>query len=56
MTGIGADWQALHAAAGERGPTLAGAGRELYLRSDPVQDQTGWVTELQQPVTPSGTR
>lgn len=50
MTGIQASWQDLHRWVIENGDTFAGPCRELYVRAE-RDDQTDWVTELQQPVT-----
>lgn len=49
MDHIANSWQALHTAITDRGLTPSGAYRELYIRAYP-DDQTGWVTELQQPI------
>lgn len=49
MERIGNSWQALHAAIIERGFVPSAACRELYIRAYP-EDQTDWVTELQQPI------
>lgn len=49
MSTITQSWQSLHTEAVARGYTLAGPCREVYLR-DEDEDQTDWVTELQQPV------
>ncbi|RCK68549.1 MerR family transcriptional regulator [Desertihabitans brevis] len=51
METIGATWQALHEAIGERGAVPDGPAREVYLRASPDEDQSQWVTELQQPVS-----
>lgn len=50
MEHIGESWQAVHAEIIARGFTLSGPCREVYLRSE-SEDQSDWVTELQQPVT-----
>jgi effector-binding domain-containing protein len=50
MNGISRSWMALMTEATERGLTLSGPGRELYVRAE-REDQADWVTELQQPVT-----
>lgn len=52
MSGIGASWQAVHVEIAARGLVAAGPCREFYVRSWP-EDQSGWVTELQQPVAPA---
>lgn len=49
MDGITASWQAVHEAIAARGLRPSGPCREFYVRSYP-DDQTDWVTELQQPV------
>ncbi|WP_417512319.1 MerR family transcriptional regulator [Microbacterium sp.] len=50
MDGIADSWQAIHAEILARGFVPSGACRELYVRA--VSDnQSDWVTELQQPVT-----
>lgn len=49
MDHIGNSWQALHTDLLARGYVPSDACRELYVRSYP-EDQTDWVTELQQPV------
>lgn len=51
MDGIGRSWQSLHLWLTEQGWTPSGPGRELYVVAEPVDDQSGWVVELQQPVT-----
>ncbi|GHC99210.1 MerR family transcriptional regulator [Zhihengliuella salsuginis] len=51
MSRIAESWQAIHAEAIARGLAASGPCRELYLRAD-GEDQSGWVTELQQPVAP----
>lgn len=50
MQGIGATWQALHTEMAARGWAPSAGGRELYVRAE-REDQSDWVTELQQPVT-----
>ncbi|QNK83900.1 GyrI-like domain-containing protein [Nakamurella sp. PAMC28650] len=50
MTGIHPSWQDLHRWFIENGYTFSGPRRELYVRAE-SDDQTDWVTELQQPVT-----
>lgn len=52
MTGIHASWQDLHRWVIDNGYTFAGPCRELYVRAE-TDDQSDWVTELQQPVTTS---
>lgn len=49
MDTIGESWEALHAWIEENGYELAGVCRELYVVSEP-EEQQNWVTELQQPV------
>lgn len=49
MDTIGESWQALHRWVTENGYTFAGPCRELYVRAE-GEDQSDWVTELQQPV------
>ncbi|MEH0108894.1 GyrI-like domain-containing protein [Tersicoccus sp. MR15.9] len=51
METIGVSWQTLHQQLPARGVQPSGPGRELYVRAEPVDDQSQWVTELQQPVT-----
>lgn len=51
MDGIGVSWQAVHVAIAARGMAPDGPCREHYVRSWPLEDQSEWVTELQQPVT-----
>ena len=53
MERIGDSWQALHTAIVERGFEPSAACRELYIRAYP-EDQTDWVTELQQPIELTG--
>ena len=48
-SGIPETWHALHAEMLARGFVPSGPCRELYVRSFP-EDQSDWVTELQQPV------
>ena len=50
METIGDSWQALIRWLEAQGWTPAGPGREVYLRAWPPEDQSDWVTELQQPV------
>lgn len=50
MSGIADSWQAIHSEIVARGFVPAGACRELYVRAV-SDDQSDWVTELQQPVT-----
>lgn len=49
MEKIGTSWQDLHTAIVEQGFVPAAARRETYIRAHP-EDQTNWVTELQQPI------
>lgn len=49
MTTVQASWQALHRWVIDNGYSFAGPCRELYVRAR-SEDQTDWVTELQQPV------
>ncbi|HMR48392.1 MAG TPA: MerR family transcriptional regulator [Arachnia sp.] len=49
MERVANSWQALHADLLARGYVPSAACRELYVRAYP-EDQTDWVTELQQPV------
>lgn len=49
MERIANTWQALHTVILDRGFVPSAACRELYVRAYP-EDQTDWVTELQQPV------
>jgi len=51
MSGIADSWHALHAEMLARGFVPSGPCRELYVRAWPLDDESGWVTELQQPVT-----
>ena len=48
--GVGSSWQALARWVEGNGWSTAGPGRENYVRAEPADDQSGWVTELQQPV------
>ncbi|GAB3165941.1 MerR family transcriptional regulator [Myceligenerans halotolerans] len=50
MQGIGTTWQALHTEMAARGWAPSAPGRELYVRAE-REDQSDWVTEIQQPVT-----
>lgn len=50
METIGDSWQALTRWLDAQGWSPAGPGREVYLRAWPPDDQSDWVTELQQPV------
>jgi DNA-binding transcriptional MerR regulator len=50
MAGIGESWQALHRWIVDNGYGFAGPCRELYVRAV-GEDQSDWVTELQQPIT-----
>ncbi len=50
METIGDSWQALIGWLGPQGWAPAGPGREVYVRAWPQDDQSKWVTELQQPV------
>lgn len=50
MDTISASWQALHQAIETQQLVPDGPCRELYVRAEPVDDQSEWVTELQQPV------
>ncbi|CAH0217971.1 MerR family transcriptional regulator [Microbacterium foliorum] len=49
MDRIAESWQAIHAEIFARGLVHAGPCRELYVRAV-TEDQSDWVTELQQPV------
>ncbi|WP_156138855.1 GyrI-like domain-containing protein [Microbacterium mangrovi] len=49
MERIAQSWQALQSAIAARGMVPAGPCRELYVRAE-SDDQSDWVTELQQPV------
>ncbi|RZU63481.1 MerR family transcriptional regulator [Zhihengliuella halotolerans] len=51
MSRIAETWQAIHSEAIARGLAPSGPCRELYVRAD-GEDQSNWVTELQQPVAP----
>ncbi|WP_375425154.1 MerR family transcriptional regulator [uncultured Friedmanniella sp.] len=50
MNTIGDSWQQLILTLEPHGWAPAGPGREVYLRAWPQDDQSDWVTELQQPV------
>lgn len=50
MEHIAESWQAIHSEIFARGLVHSGPCRELYVRAVP-DDQSDWVTELQQPVT-----
>ncbi len=50
MAGIGESWQAMHRWIVDHGYGFAGPCRELYVRAV-GEDQSDWVTELQQPIT-----
>lgn len=54
MATIAASWQALHQAIEPLNLVPDGPCRELYLRAEPADDQSAWVTELQQPVRSAG--
>ncbi|MCD2169339.1 MerR family transcriptional regulator [Microbacterium sp. JC 701] len=49
MDGIAESWQSIHSQILARGFVPAGPCRELYVRAE-SDDQSDWVTELQQPV------
>jgi effector-binding domain-containing protein len=49
MATVSDTWQELVRQAEAQGHRLVGPGREVYLEMP--EDQDGWVTELQQPVT-----
>lgn len=49
MDGIISSWQALREEITQRGLKPSGPCREVYVRSYP-EDQSDWITELQQPV------
>lgn len=49
MTTIGESWQAMHRWIVDNGHEFAGPCREVYLRAE-GEDQSDWVTELQQPI------
>nr|WP_246308795.1 MerR family transcriptional regulator [Kineosphaera limosa] len=53
MKTIDASWQALIRWSEADGWTPAGPCREIYVHATPLEDQSGWVTELQQPVVRS---
>ncbi len=50
MDTIRDSWEALMRWVQEAGLTPTGVCREVYLNTSPLDDQSGWVTELQQPV------
>lgn len=50
MDGIGGSWQALATWIEAQGWEPVGSCRENYLKTEPQDDQSQWVTELQQPV------
>lgn len=50
MDGIGAAWQALARWVQDQGWSTNGPCRENYVKASPDDDQSTWVTELQQPV------
>jgi effector-binding domain-containing protein len=52
MDRIAESWHAIHTEVIARGLVHAGACRELYVRAV-AEDQSDWVTELQQPVARS---
>lgn len=52
MSGIQDSWQQLHRWVVANGYTHAGPCRELYVKAE-SDDQSDWVTELQQPVAPA---
>jgi effector-binding domain-containing protein len=49
MATIGESWQTLERHIADRGLESVGVCREVYLET-PMDDQSAWVTELQQPV------
>lgn len=49
MSSIGESWQAMHRWIVDNGHSFAGPCRELYVRAE-GEDQSDWVTELQQPI------
>ena len=49
MATVQASWQALHRWVVDNGHSFAGPCRELYVRAR-SEDQSDWVTELQQPI------
>ncbi|MBD8011706.1 MerR family transcriptional regulator [Microbacterium sp. NPDC077391] len=51
MSGIRKTWHGLHTEMLARGFVPSGPCRELYVRSWPLEDESRWVTELQQPVS-----
>lgn len=50
MATIDDSWHAIHQAIEQRGAQAQGACREVYLDAE-SEDQSTWVTELQQPIT-----
>ena len=50
MDTIGESWQGLARWIDDQGWRMSGPAREVYLRAWPLDDQSEWVTELQQPV------
>lgn len=50
MPGIGDAWHEFMSGLAEAGVTMTGAGREVYLESEPLP-QSQWLTQLQQPIT-----
>lgn len=50
MPGIGDAWHEFMTGLAQAGVTMAGAGREVYLESEPLP-QSQWLTQLQQPIT-----
>ncbi|MGB5952943.1 MAG: MerR family transcriptional regulator [Ornithinimicrobium sp.] len=54
MDGIGAAWQALAIWIEAQGLQPVGVGREHYVKAEPQDDQSQWVTELQWPVERAG--
>ncbi|MGB2700615.1 MAG: MerR family transcriptional regulator [Candidatus Phosphoribacter baldrii] len=51
MDSIHSTWAALMGWIEASGLRCDGPGREVYLNTEPADDQTTWVTEIQQPVT-----
>ncbi len=49
MPGIGDAWHEFMTGLAEAGVTMTGAGREVYLESEPLP-QSQWLTQLQQPI------
>jgi DNA-binding transcriptional MerR regulator len=49
MPGIGDAWHEFMTNLAQAGVTMAGAGREVYLESEPLP-QSQWLTQLQQPI------